>query len=177
MSNTMSEALVTTHALAASPALPSLPPVPWRDPHTASPEERRGYIQALEAACLEHPESADVRTCLGMAYAVNYDVYKSMDALEAATRLDPTHFWAQLKYAELQYRLRALPFAEKEALKAVDLARSGWQLSLARKQLQEIRTLNRASTRNMTLDKPLAMPTLVLGAMIVVMFVGMSWTW
>lgn len=177
MSNTMSEALVTTHALAAGLALPSLPPVPWRDPRTVSPEARRGYIRTLEAACLEHPASADLRTCLGVAYAVNYDVYKSMDALEAATRLAPTHFWAQLKYAELQYRLRALPFAEIEALKAVDLARNGWQLSIARKQLQEIRTLNRASTRNITLDKPLAMPALILSVMIVLMFVGMSWTW
>ena len=175
MSHTMSEALVATDALPASVALPFLPPVPWRDPHTGSPEERRGYIQKLEAACLEHPASADLRTCLGVAYAMNYDVYKSMDALEAATRLAPTHFWAQLKYAELQYRLRALPFAEKEALKAVDLAGNGWQLSLARKQLQEIRAMNRASTRNITLDKPLAMPALMLGAMIVLMFVGMTW--
>lgn len=177
MSHTMSEALVTANALTASSALPFLPPVPWRDPHTVSPEERRGYIEKLEAACLEHPASADLRTCLGLAYAVNYDVYKSIDALEAAIRLAPTHFWAQLKYAELQYRLRALPFAEKEALKAVDLARNGWQLSIARKQLQEIRTLNRASTRNITLDKPLTMPALMLSAMIVLMFVGMSWTW
>ena len=177
MSNTNSEALITTHALGARSSPPPLPPVPWRDPHTVSPEERRGYIQKLETACLEHPASADLRTCLGVAYAMNYDVYKSIDALEGAIRLAPTHFWAQLKYAELQYRLRALPFAEKEALKAVDLARNGRQLSIARKQLQDIRTLNRASTRNITLDKPLAMPTLVLGAMLVLMFVGMSWTW
>ncbi len=49
-----------------------------------------------------------MRTCLGMAYAMNYDVYKSMDALEDAVELDPQHFFAQLKYAELHYRLRAL---------------------------------------------------------------------
>ena len=170
----MSEALVTAHALSASS---SLPPVPWRDPHTVSFEERRGYIEKLEGACLAHPASADLRTCLGLAYAVNFEVYKSMDALELATRLDPTHFWAQLKYAELQYRLRALPFAEEEALKAVGLAQNGWQLSVARRQLQEIRTLNRASTRNITLNKPLTTPTLVLVAMIVLMFVGMSWRW
>ena len=58
-----------------------------------------------------------------MAYAVNYDVYKSMDALELAVSIDPTHFWAQLKYGELQYRLRALLVAEKETAKALDLAR------------------------------------------------------
>src|SRR2546430_3173819 len=39
---------------------------------------------------LDNPQSADLRTCLGMAYAVNNDVYKSMDALEAATSIDPT---------------------------------------------------------------------------------------
>jgi hypothetical protein len=155
--------------------LQAIPPVPWRDPHTVSPEALRGYIQVLEQACLENPQSADLRTCLGMAHAVNYDVYKSMDALETARSLDPTYFWAQLKYAELQYRLRALPLAEKEAAKAVDLAQNGWHLALARKQLQEIRSLNRGSTRNVTFDKPLMVPTLVLSAMIALVFIGMTW--
>ena len=155
--------------------LQAIPPVPWRDPHAVPPEQLRGYIQTLEAACLEHPQSADLRTCLGMAYAVNYDVYKSMDALETATVLDPTHFWAQLKYAELHYRLRALPRAEQEAAKALDLAENGWHLALARKQLQEIRSLNRASTRNVTWDKPLTIPALVLSGMVALMFVGMTW--
>src|SRR3977135_1615333 len=111
----------------------ALPPAPTRYPHTASPADMRLYIQELEQACLENPRSADLRTCLGMAYAVNYDVYKSMDALEAATAMAPTHFWAQLKYAELQYRLRALPLAETETLKALDRAQNAWQLSLARR--------------------------------------------
>jgi len=170
----MSAELVKT-SVKLQAQLQSIPPVPWRDPQSVSPEDIRGYIQTLEAACLESPQSADLRTCLGMAYAVNYDVYKSMDALEAATTLDPTHFWAQLKFAELQYRLRALVLAEKETLKAVDLAQNTWQLSLARRQLQEIRALNRASTRNVTWDKPLTIPALVLSAMVVLMFVMMTW--
>ena len=155
--------------------LQSIPPVPWRDPQTVSPEDLHGYIQKLEHACLEQPHSADLRTCLGMAYAVNYDVYKSMDALQAATELDPSHFWAQLKFGELQYRLRALNLAENETLKAVDLAENGWQLSLARKQLQEIRALNRASIRNVTWDKPLTVPALVLSGMLMLMFAAMTW--
>ena len=57
-----------------------------------------------------------------MAHAVNYDVYKSMDALEEARAVDPENFWAQLKYAELHYRLRALNKAEEETRRAVDLA-------------------------------------------------------
>jgi len=153
----------------------SIPPVPWRDPHTVSPKDLGIYINTLEQACLDQPQSADLRTCLGMAYAVNYDVYKSMDALEAATRLDPTHFWAQLKYGELQYRLRALVVAERETARAVELAENGWQLSLARRQLQEIRRLNRESTRNITWDKPLMMPALVLSALMLLVVVAMAW--
>ncbi len=170
----MSAELVTT-SVKLQAQLRSIPPFPWRDPHTVPPQALAGYIQTLEAACLESPRSADLRTCLGMAYAVNYDVYKSMDALEAAINLDPTHFWAQLKYGELQYRLRAVVVAERETAKAVELAENGWQLSLARKQLQEIRRLSRESTRNVTWDKPLTMPTLVLSAVMLLVFVAMTW--
>jgi tetratricopeptide (TPR) repeat protein len=154
---------------------PSLPPVPWRDPNTVSPEDLAGYIQKLEDACLAQPLSADLRTCLGMAYAVNYEVYKSMDTLEDAVAIDPEHFWAQLKYAELHYRLRALRKAEQETLKAIDLAESGWQLSLARKQLQEIRKLRHNSVRDVEWNKPLKQPALVFSAMIVLMFLVMMW--
>jgi len=166
----MSTALVST-----APPGEQFPMVPWRDPQSVSPRVLSEYIQRLEAACLEDPRSADLRTCLGMAYAVNYEVYKSMDALEAATAIDPTHFWAQLKYGELQYRLRALLRAEEETLKAVELAQNSVQLSLARKQLQKVRELNRASIRNVTWDKPLTKPVLVFVGMILVLFLVMVW--
>ena len=170
----MATALVPT-TTQIQPQDQSLPPVPWRDPHTVTPTELQAYIQRLEQACLGKPRSADIRTCLGMACAVNYELYKSMDALESARAMAPTHFWAQVKYAELQYRLRALPLAEKETLKAVDLAKNPAQLFVARRQLQEIRRLNRDSTRNVTWDKPLIAPTLVLSAMILVTFAVMMW--
>ncbi len=171
----MSDALVTTQALAPTSSQPSLPPVPWRDPHGVSPAELSGYIQKLEQACLENPHSADLRTCLGMAHAVNYDVYKSIDALEEARAIDPENFWAQLKFAELHYRLRALPRAEEETRKAADLAQNAWQLATARKQMQEIRKLRHESVRNVHWTKPLAAPAVVLSLMLMVMFVAMMW--
>jgi len=142
--------------------------VPWRDPSTVSKQELAAYIGSLEKACLENPRSADLRTCLGMAYAMNYDVYKSMDALETAVSLDQSHFFAQLKLSELFYRLRALPKAEEETLKAVHLAQNGWELSLARKQLQEIRRLIHDGTQKPAWTKSLKMPVVVLLAMVVV---------
>ena len=138
MSTALAPASVTVQPWSASP----LPAFPWRDPHTVSRTDLAAYIGELERACVENPASPALWTCLGMAYAVNYDVVKSIDALETATALDPTHFWARLKYGELHYRLRALDCAEDETSKAVELAENAIQLSMARKQLREIRALN-----------------------------------
>src|SRR5262249_16886782 len=134
-------ALAPINATGLQPRGESLPPVPWRDPYSVSPKDLAQYIDQLEAACAANPMSADLRTCLGMAHAVNYDVYKSMDALEEARAIDPDNFWAQLKYAELHYRLRALNRAEEETRRAADLASNPFQLAIARKQMKEIREL------------------------------------
>jgi hypothetical protein len=145
-------------------------PVPWRDPHSVSPRELKEYISFLEKSCEEHPRSADLRTCLGMAYAMNFEVYKSMDALEAATALDEVHFFAQIKYAELFFRLRALERAEEETVKALNLAGNGWELSMARKLLQEIRQRRHDGTQKPTWDKPLRTPALALLALVAFLF-------
>jgi hypothetical protein len=144
-------------------------PTPWRDPQTVSPADLGEYIGFLEKACEDHPESADLRTCLGMAYAMNYQAYKSMDALEAAVALDESHFFAQLKYSELLYRLRALERAEKETLKAVQLAGNGWELSLAKKQLQDIRQKRLKGTQKPEWTKPLKSAVLSLLALVIIL--------
>jgi len=151
------------------------PPVPWRDPHHASPAELARYIKQLELACRDRPRSAALRVCLGVAHAVNLDVYRSMDALEDAVRLEPENFWARLKYAELHYRLRALNRAEEETRKAADLATNRVQLALARQQMKEIRSLLHTSVRNVQWTKPLTVPALVLGLMFVATCVVMMW--
>ena len=171
----MSTTLAITNASVVTTTGASLPPVSWRDPHTVPPQELTAYIKKLEQACLMEPRSANLRTCLGMAYAVNYEVDKSMDALEAAVALDPANFWAQLKYSELHYRLRALNRAEEETRKALDLANDSWQLSIARKQLQKIRTLKQSCVRNVEWTKSLAPPAVAFAGMMLVMFVAMMW--
>ena len=172
----MTAELIRTDAQGQCADLPlRLPSVPWRDPHTVSPAQLTAYIQKLELACEQNPRSADLRTCLGMAYAMNYDVYKSEDALGLATKLQPDHFFAHLKYAELHYRLRALIRAEKETLKALELATNSWELSLGRKQLQEIRKLMREGTQKPEWTKPLAAPAVCLLAMTIVLCLAVYW--
>ena len=165
-------ALTTVHV---QPLVRGPLPVPWRDPHGVAREDLATYIKQLEAACVANPRSADLRTCLGVAHAVNFDVYKSMDALEDALRLEPDNFWAQLKYGELHYRLRCLNRAEEETRRAADLATTPLQLALARQQMKEIRALLHSCVRNVQWTRPLTVPALAFSAMIVVMFVAMMW--
>ena len=65
----------------------------------------------------------------------------------------------------MHYRLRALISAEQETLKALELAANPWEFSLARKQLQEIRTSMREGTQKPEWTKPLAHPAVCLIAM------------
>ena len=152
-----------------------LPPIPWRDPHSVEPQQLAEHITLLERACAEHPASADLRTCLGMAHAMNFDVYKSMDALEEARRLEPENFFAQLKYSELYYRLRALDRAEEETKRALDMAGNNWELSMARKQLQEIRRLKREGTQKPAWVKSLTAPAVVVVFMVLVSGLLILW--
>jgi hypothetical protein len=172
----MTQALVAIDAVGQVTDLPlRLPPLPWRDPHTVSPAKLAEYIRTLEQACEQNPRSADLRTCLGMAYAMNYEVYKSEDALELARQLEPNNFFAHLKYAELHYRLRALIRAEQETLQASELATNSWELNLARKQLQEIRKLMREGTQKPEWTKPLTRPAVFLVAMTIFLCLAVYW--
>jgi hypothetical protein len=145
-----------------------LPPVPWRDPHTVPPG------RLVERQCSVNPASANLRTCLGVAYARNCEVYKSFDALEEGHPLDQDNFLAQLKYGELYYRLRALERAEAETLDAVELAQNGCELWLARKQLQETRKLKRQGTQKPAWTKPLLVPVMVLLLMLLVVAIAVG---
>jgi hypothetical protein len=152
----------------ANVAAPSrLPSIPWKDPHSVSPSKLAEYIQTLDAQCGGPSDSADLRTCLGMAHAMNYDVYRSLDSLEAAVRIDPSHFFAQLKYSELLYRIRTLHRAEEETLKALELANNGWELSLARAQLKEIRLLLRKGNERPAMTASWRRPAFLAGGAVV----------
>ncbi len=120
-----------------------LPSLPWRDPHSVPPEKLAEFIASLTEACAQNPDNADLRTCLGIAYAMNYDPQHSMDALEEACRIEPENYFAQLKYAELLYRMRVIDRAETETMRALDLAGNNWEIAVARRQLSEIRQLRR----------------------------------
>jgi|SRR5208283_761790 len=148
-----------------------LPALPWRDPHSVPPEELAEFIAALKETCAKNPDNADLRTCLGIAYAMNYEVYASMDALEEARRIEPQNFFAQLKYSELLFRLRIIDRAEQETVAALNLAGNNWEMSLARKQLSEVRQLRRKGMVRPHWTKSLKVPAMAL----LLLLAGISW--
>jgi tetratricopeptide (TPR) repeat protein len=134
---------IRPEGLAAGLRLTRWPALPWRDPHSVPPEQLAQFIVSLTEACAENPDNADLHTCLGIAHAMNLDIYRSMDALEQARRAEPENFFAQFKYSELLFRLRVIDRAEDETASALALARNNWEMSLARRKLSEIRQLRR----------------------------------
>lgn len=144
------------------------PVLPWKDPHSVSPEDRAAIILQLERACMLEPENADLHTCLGIVHAMNYDPYRSMDALEQARKIAPGNFLAQFKYAELLFRLRALERAEEETHRAVELASNHWEVAQTRQQLSEIRRMLREGTQKPTFRKSLMFPVAGLSILLFV---------
>jgi hypothetical protein len=153
-----------------------LPAFPWRDPSSVPPEKVAELVSSLEIACIEDPQNAGLRTFLGMAYAMNYDVPQSMDALEEACRMKPENFFARLKYSELLFRLRIADRAEEETIRALELANSGWELSLAREQLSEIRRLKRKGATRPEWSKSLKAPAIGFAIILLaVSFIFLVW--
>jgi len=129
----------------------------------------------LEGACDQDPASADLRACLAIALAANFDISKALASLEAAIALDAGHFFARFKYAELFYHLRALPRAEEETRKALELADANWELFMARRQLQEIRRLIREDTQTTDVSRPLSPPVMAVVLLATLLVVVMLW--
>jgi tetratricopeptide (TPR) repeat protein len=171
MATTTTTIQIRPEALAPRLRPSRLPVLPWRDPHSVPPEKLAEFIASLTEACAINPENADMRTCLGIAHAMNYDVYRSMDALEEARRIEPNNYFAQLKYAELLFRLKIIDRAEEETSAALDLAGNNWELSLARRQLSEIRKLKRKGLTRPHWAKSLKAPAIS----ILLLLLGVSW--
>ena len=155
-----------TGALSPAAGVSRLPAVPWRDLHSVPPEQLAAVIASLKQVCALNPTNVEVRVCLGIAHAMNYSVYESMDILDEARALGPSNFMAQFKFAELHYRLRALHVAEAETVRALALATTPLELEQARRQLNDIRRMTREGTIKPMWTKSLTIPVVCFALML-----------
>lgn len=146
--------------------------VPWRDPQSIDRDELRGHIVRLEQAVAANPDSADLWTVLGMAYAMDFRVHPCIEGFERARQLAPASFWPQFKYAEILMRIRALQKAETEMIRATELAGDAAEYMLSRRFLNDIRQLRRQGTQKPAWTRPLAGPTMITAALFVLVVIG-----
>ena len=76
-------------------------------------DELRGLIAVLEQQCLEQPENADLRTCLGMAQALHVDGHRPMDGIDEPRPWagDPKAGWSKSMSGSTPYVAIAMALA------------------------------------------------------------------
>jgi hypothetical protein len=117
------------------------------DPTSASPAELETYICNLEQACAAEPQSADLRTCLGLAYAARRQFGRARRAFERALESVPTHFFARLRYAELLQGRGFLRLARRQATLAAESARTRAESAMAGRLLRVLREMKEPPAR------------------------------
>ena len=98
------------------------------------PQLAAGHLErVLEIA----PDFADGHVALGMAYAMGVRVYPALDHFEAATRLEPSNFFAHFKRGQLYFKLRIPRIGYEEMKKALKCAATMGERNLVSQLIRE----------------------------------------
>jgi len=103
--------------------------------------------EAVELLCCAvelAPQFPEARICLGLAYALTYNIYPAIDHLEMAGELDPESFAAHFTLAQLNFKLR-IP---QKGYEAANLALKCVSTIEQRRMLTELLKEERARERN-----------------------------
>lgn len=90
------------------------------------------------------PNFPEARVCLGLAYALNYNIYPAMDHLEIAGELNPASFAAHFALAQLNFKLRT----PQKGYVAAERARKCISTLEQRRMLTELLKEERVRERN-----------------------------
>jgi tetratricopeptide (TPR) repeat protein len=90
------------------------------------------------------PNFPEARICLGLAYALTFNIYSAFDQLEKAGELDPESFAAHFTLAKLNFKMRIPQKGYEAATQALKCVTTLEQ----RKMLTELLKEERARERN-----------------------------
>ncbi len=91
-----------------------------------------GAIESLRRATEADCRSTEAYLYLGIALAVNAQVYEAIDAFEAALALSPTDFMVNLKLADLYFRLSVPEKGHKHLRTAMETSSTPQERELVR---------------------------------------------
>jgi tetratricopeptide (TPR) repeat protein len=96
-------------------------------------------VRAVELA----PQFPEARICLGLAYALSYNIYPAIDQLETAGKLEPDSFAAHYTLAKLNFKLRIPQKGYEAAQQALDCVTTMEQRKMLTELLREERARER----------------------------------
>jgi Tfp pilus assembly protein PilF len=125
--------------------------------------EPRGAIAKLESAVASSPGYSDGYVGLGIAYAMDSQVYPALDSFGKAAEADPASFFAHFKLAQFYFKLRVPKKGYEEASCALRCATTTEEKRLVAQVLKEERTREAGGVRRPTWNKPFSSKSIVLG--------------
>lgn len=111
---------------------------------------REAFSRSVQLA----PESAEARIFLGLANALNCDIYPALDELEKATELQPDSFAAHFTLAQLNFKLRIPEKGYAAAREALRCATSPEHRAILTQLLKEERERERNGIARPSFSKP-----------------------
>jgi len=108
------------------------------------------------------PKFPEARICLGLAYALTYDLYPAMDQLEVARELEPDNFAAHFTYAKLNFKLRVPQKGYEAAQAALKCVTTIEQRKMLTELLKEEKARERNGIARPWFNKPFSKPALWL---------------
>ncbi len=117
--------------------------------------------EAVELLCRTvelAPYFPEARICLGLAYALTYNIYPAIDHLEAAGKIDPENFAAHYTLAKLHFKLRVPQKGYEAARQALQCITNLEQRKMLTELLKEERARERDGIARPWFNKPFNKP-------------------
>jgi Tfp pilus assembly protein PilF len=130
--------------------------------------EPREAIVRLEEVVARAPHYSNGHVGLGIAYAMDSQVYPALDHFEKAAEVDPSNFYAHFKLAQFHFKLRVPKKGYEEAARALKCASSVEEKKLVAQILKEERQREAAGVRRPTWDRPFSKNWVRLGLALLV---------
>lgn len=118
---------------------------------------------SFEKVVAAHPDFADGHIGLGVAHALEHQVYPALEHLERATELDPDSFHAHFKLGQFYFLLRVPKKGYDEMARALALTGSLAERRLVAQLLREERQREKNSVSRPSWHKPFSLRTILAG--------------
>jgi tetratricopeptide (TPR) repeat protein len=130
--------------------------------------EPREAITRLKETVACAPRYSNAHVGLGIAYAMDSQVYPALDHFEKAAEVDPENFYAHFKLTQFFFKLRVPKKGYENASRALKCATTLEEKRLVAQILKEERQREASGVRRPTWDRPFSKNWIRLGLALLV---------